>query len=150
VNQVEAVYKLCKMHDWQFVCQDFAETIGMVSKHDFVYCDPPYIGRNADYFNQWDESHELKLFEMLSTCPANFILSTWHSNQYRHNEYITDYWNQFHITLREHFYHVGAKETNRHPILEAIVTNYQAISSMNTCDVSQHQARLFENETNYL
>ena len=30
------------------------------------------------------------------------------------------------ILTREHFYHVGAKEENRNPMVEAIVTNYDA------------------------
>ncbi len=30
---------------------------------------------------------------------------------------------------REHFYHVGGKEKNRNPVIEALVTNYTAIST---------------------
>lgn len=35
------------------------------------------------------------------------------------------YWEQFHIVTREHFYHAGAKEKNRQPIVEALVMNFE-------------------------
>lgn len=25
------------------------------TKNDFIYCDPPYIGRHVDYFDSWDQ-----------------------------------------------------------------------------------------------
>lgn len=124
VNQVRAVAELCKQHTWQFVCQDFRHTLEIATANDFVYCDPPYAGRHVDYFNSWTEADERELFTQLTNCPARFMLSTWHSNQHRQNPYIDHFWSQFHIINKPHFYHVGAKEKNRKPILEAIVTNY--------------------------
>jgi len=53
-----------------------------------------------------------------------FILSTWHHNDYRENKYIKSIWKEFNILTREHFYHVGASEKNRSPMIEAIITNY--------------------------
>jgi DNA adenine methylase len=125
VNQVRAVYKLCQMREWGFVCQDFRKTLPQAEETDFVYCDPPYIGRHTDYFNSWSSELESELFRLLSTCPGRFILSTWHSNKYRRNPYIEQFWANFRIVTREHFYHVGAKEENRNPMLEALVMNYQ-------------------------
>jgi DNA adenine methylase len=63
----------------------------------------------------------------LSATPAKFILSTWHSNRYRSNPAIEKYANHFTILTREHFYHVGANEENRNPMLEAIVLNYNPL-----------------------
>jgi DNA adenine methylase len=124
VNQVNFVSKLLKMKDFSFVYQDFSETIEQATEDDIIYCDPPYIGRHVDYFSGWDEAQEFQLFEDLSHSPAKFILSTWHHNDYRENEYIHTLWNQFNILTREHFYHVGASEKNRSPMVEAIVTNF--------------------------
>jgi DNA adenine methylase len=125
VNQVRSVCKLCQLSEWEFVCQDFRKTLSQVEETDFVYCDPPYIGRHTDYFNTWSPEQESELFDLLSRCPGRFILSTWHSNQYRQNPYIDRFWANFHIVTKDHFYHVGAKETNRNPMLEALVMNYQ-------------------------
>jgi len=119
------VYKLCQMREWKFVCQDFQKTLSQAEETDFVYCDPPYIGRHTDYFNSWSPELESGLFRLLSSCPGRFILSTWHSNQYRQNPYIDQFWANFHIATKDHFYYVGAKETNRNPMLEALVMNYQ-------------------------
>lgn len=124
VNQVEAVEKIITYKDIEFKCQSFEKTIIEASDDCFVYCDPPYIGRHVDYFNGWDEEHENKLFDSLNNTPAKFILSTWHHNDFRENEFITTLWNKYNILTREHFYHVGGKESNRNPMIEAIITNY--------------------------
>lgn len=141
VNQVKVVYRLCQLNNWQFLCQNFNESITLAHKDDFIYCDPPYIGRHVDYFDSWDDCEELRLFKLLSNTQAKFMLSTWHSNQHRRNPYINRLWSKFTIVSREHFYHVGAKEKNRKPMLEAIVMNYQPPISEKTQE-TYHQLSL--------
>ena len=97
----------------------------MAGKGDFIYCDPPYIGRHVDYYDSWDEESEYLLHKMLVESGAKFMLSTWDHNQYRKNEYIPSLWNDCEKRTQGHFYHVGAKEKNRKPIIEAILTNYK-------------------------
>jgi len=128
-NQVSYVQMLLNYHDYEFKCQDFETTIMNSSDNDIIYCDPPYIGRHADYYNSWDEKHEIKLNEILNKSKSKFILSTWHSNDYRENEYLNTIWSNFDILTREHFYHVGGFEKNRNPMLEALVTNFKAVYS---------------------
>jgi DNA adenine methylase len=127
-NQIKYVSQATSQYDWTFVCSDFRQLIPQASQGDFIYCDPPYIGRHVDYFNSWDEPEEQSLFELLSATPARFILSTWHSNRYRTNPAIEKYIYRFTILTREHFYHVGAKEDNRNSMLEAIVLNYNPLT----------------------
>lgn len=124
VNQVAHVESLLKTHSWEFLCQPFEETIAMAGVNDFIYCDPPYIGRHVDYYDSWDEQSEIALHEALVKSDAKFMLSTWDHNDYRENEYITAVWNDCEKITREHFYHVGAKEINRNPMIEALLTNY--------------------------
>ena len=124
VNQVDYVYVMSRHSNWLFICQDYRETLKEISEDDFVYCDPPYVGRHVDYFDSWDEENEQYLFETLSQSPCKFILSTWHSNQYRENVFLKTLWSEFHMLTKEHFYYVGAKEENRKPMLEALVMNY--------------------------
>lgn len=143
VNQIKYVSQAVSQYDWQFVCSDFKKTIASASKSDFIYCDPPYAGRHVDYFNSWTEKEELELYELLKVTPARFILSTWHSNQYRTNESIEKYSSDFTILTREHFYHVGASEKNRNPMLEAIVLNYNPMIPVRMD--SEKQLALFEN-----
>lgn len=123
-NQIKYVADVLSQYNWAFVCQDFKKTISSATEKDFVYCDPPYIGRHVDYFNSWSEETEQELYDALSATPAKFILSTWHSNQYRTNLALEKYASRFTVLTREHFYHVGASEKNRNPMLEAIVLNY--------------------------
>ena len=123
-NQVDYVSQLLKVKDFTFKCQSFEDTIKAASSDDIIYCDPPYIGRHVDYYNGWDSEHEQTLFDSLCASDARFILSTWHHNDFRENDYIKTLWNRFNIHTREHFYHVGGREKNRNPMTEAIVTNY--------------------------
>ena len=126
VNQVGYVNRLLKEKEFKFKCQDFSKTISEASSEDIIYCDPPYIDRHVDYFNGWDDSHEKQLFEKLSSFGGLFVLSTWHHNDYRSNEYIESLWSNFSVLTREHFYHVGGKEENRNPVIEALVINFNA------------------------
>ena len=124
VNQVDWLVKLLKAKQFVFKCQDFAQTIAEASSSDIIYCDPPYIDRHVDYFNGWDDSHERLLFDKLAGFDGKFILSTWHHNDYRENDYIKSLWSRYNVLTREHFYHVGGKEENRNPMVEALITNY--------------------------
>ncbi|MFH7326448.1 DNA adenine methylase [Desulfurivibrio sp. C05AmB] len=124
VNQIDHVSKLIKAKDFEFKCQDFEKTISEARQEDIIYCDPPYIDRHVDYYNGWDSENETRLFQLLSEVESKFILSTWHHNDFRKNEYIDSLWSRFYVLTREHFYHVGGSENNRNPMMEAIITNY--------------------------
>ncbi|MCI4625639.1 MAG: Dam family site-specific DNA-(adenine-N6)-methyltransferase [Candidatus Magnetoovum sp. WYHC-5] len=134
VNQVQFVYNIIQVKKWEFHCQDFREIIAEAEVNDFIYCDPPYIGRHVDYYGSWTEKDEKDIFTMLENTKANFIFSTWFANKYRKNEFIDKYWEKFFIIKNEHFYFVGSKEEYRNSITEALIMNYppQNISSVNT------------------
>ncbi|MDR2441767.1 MAG: hypothetical protein LBE12_20600, partial [Planctomycetaceae bacterium] len=74
----------------------------------------------------------------LSKTKSRFILSTWHSNQYRENVTLKSLWKQFYVITKEHFYHVGAKESNRSAMLEALILNFTP---------KQKQQKQFEKRT---
>jgi len=124
VNQVARFQEAIRYYRWNFMCQEFEKTILQATADDLIYCDPPYLGRHVDYFDSWTKDDEQKLFDALSVTKARFILSTWHSNQYRTNETLGTLWRRFHRVTQEHFYHVGAKESNRSAMLEALVMNF--------------------------
>ncbi|MBN2663639.1 MAG: Dam family site-specific DNA-(adenine-N6)-methyltransferase [Bacteroidales bacterium] len=125
VNQVKYLEFVFSQNNWEFKCQSFEDTLNEVTKEDFVYCDPPYIGRHVDYYDSWDEKNEIKLHDLLTKSGANFMLSTWDNNEYRENEYLKTVWKDCNKLNKEHFYHIGAKETNRKPMIEALITNYK-------------------------
>jgi DNA adenine methylase len=124
VNQIAWIEKLLRTKNFVFKCQDFHKTLQEASARDIVYCDPPYIDRHVDYYNGWSEPNEAALFKAMSGFSGKFILSTWHHNDYRENEYIKTMWSRFQILTREHFYHVGGKEENRNAVMEALVVNF--------------------------
>jgi len=149
VNQVSYVKRLLEAKNFTFKCQAFEETILIGNADDIIYCDPPYIGRHVDYYNGWNEENERKLFDLLSKTKSKFILSTWHHNDFRENEYIESLWNKFNVLTREHFYHVGASENNRNPMIEAIVTNYDISAYKYQEQERSEQLMLLENKAAY-
>jgi DNA adenine methylase len=124
-NQVKNCEEIIKP-GWEFTCNPFEKVIEMAAKEDIIYCDPPYFGRYTDYYNNWTEQEEEKLFYSLSKTKARFILSTWHHNDYRKNTSIDKYWSYFNIATRDHFYHSGGKLKNRRSIVEALVYNFES------------------------
>ncbi|MEW6127771.1 MAG: Dam family site-specific DNA-(adenine-N6)-methyltransferase [Acidobacteriota bacterium] len=126
VNQIKYVQSALQYYDWEFRLCDFKDCIKEASESDLIYCDPPYAGRHTDYYNNWSEQDEMDLSKLLKSTRAKFLLSTWHSNQYRENPAIHTAWKDFSFITREHFYYVGASERNRNPMIEALVLNYSS------------------------
>lgn len=130
VNQVHDVSCLIQP-EWEFRVSSFESLILDAEAEDIIYCDPPYAGRYVDYYNGWTDEDEERLFVLLASTKARFILSTWHHNDYRKNEMIERYWDRFNLVTRDHFYHSGGKIENRRSIVEALVFNFPA-------NISQH------------
>lgn len=124
-NQIAAAQRVIKKSDWEFLNQNFIDTINRAEAGDIIYCDPPYFGRYVDYYNGWTEEDEERLYHALADTPAHFILSTWHHNEFRENEMMNRFWNNFNVATQEHFYHGGGHIENRHPMVEALVYNFE-------------------------
>lgn len=124
-NQIAATERIIKKGEWEFINQNFIDTINRAEAGDIIYCDPPYFGRYVDYYNGWTEEDEERLYVALVNTPAHFILSTWHHNEFRENEMMNRFWNNFNVATQEHFYHGGGHIENRHPMVEALVYNFE-------------------------
>ena len=112
--------------------EPFKRWLAQAAPGDFVYADPPYAGRHVDYFNSWSDADEAALGELLGSLHCDFLLSTWHSNEFRKNTAIDLVWSRadFHILKREHFYHVGSSEDLRHPMIEALISNFPMVEEV--------------------
>ena len=141
-NQISNVRKIIQSDNWSFNCVPFEETIKRAKKGDIIYCDPPYYGRYADYYNAWEESDEERLHALLCETEAYFILSTWHHNAYRENPLIDKLWKGFNIHTKEHFYHSGAKLENRNAMTEALICNFELTNR----DNDTQKIRVFKEE----
>lgn len=125
-NQVQAVSQIIQPEpNWLFYNKSFFEIIPLATEDDILYCDPPYFGRNVDYYNGWTEQDEELLFRLLSETKSKFILSTWHHNDWRQNEMINKFWGKFNIVTKDHFYHNGGNIENRRTVVEALVCNFE-------------------------
>lgn len=134
-NQIENISKIIEQGDYEFKHQDFNQTLLELNSSDFVYSDPPYIGRHVDYFDSWTEDEEITLNNGLINSKCSFILSTWLSNKYRTNDYVFSIWKDCFVATKEHFYHVGGKETNRNAVYEALLSNLKLKDSITNSEM---------------
>ncbi len=129
VNQVEATRRAMEGRDWEFRSCDWLETVSAVNADDLIYLDPPYFGRHADYFNQWNEEDAARLAERVRALPCGVALSMWKSNRFRVNEHLEAVWSFLEERTTEHFYHLGSHLDLRHPMIEALrVSPHVAVS----------------------
>lgn len=120
VNQSRKVSDIITNFDWKFVCQSWEKTVKHVQTQDFVYLDPPYIGRNTDYFTHWDKKDANELCYWFNQRKnIHFALSMWYENKYRKNEYVNKW--RGNIVTTEHFYFVGGKKENRNAMIESLI-----------------------------
>lgn len=133
VNQVGWVSEIMQGKDWTFVHQDWRETLSDLTTRDFVYLDPPYIGRFADYYNQWSEEDANDLARITQKLDSGYALSMWASSEFRTNDYL-EQWNGEVIT-QGHFYHMGATENLRNEINEALVISPEYLFTGNPKEI---------------
>ena len=120
-NQVKWASEKIKGKNWEFICLNWSDLVSNVSPDDFVYTDPPYMGRYTDYFNSWNENDASELEQALKTLPCKFLYSMWSENKYRRNDRLYDVFSNYTIKTFSHFYHLGSSENLRNPITEALV-----------------------------
>jgi DNA adenine methylase len=121
VNQVRVIQGIMRGKEWSFRVGDWRTCLQDLHETDFVYLDPPYIGRHTDYFNQWSETDAIELAAKTQQLPCGFALSMWKENKYRTNEHIPLHWQHATERTQSHFYHVGPTENLRNSIEEALL-----------------------------
>ncbi len=93
---------------------DVEELLTICTEDDFVYLDPPYIGRHTDYYNSWTEDDAEELAKVARELPCGFALSMWKENEYRHNLHLETYWSGNCVRT---FSHIKQKEGLNNVIL---------------------------------
>ncbi len=120
-NQVNWIAGRMAGKSWEFRVAHWKEVLGEATPTDFVYLDPPYIGRHTDYYNTWSLEEAENLASVTQTLPCGFAVSMWLENQHRRNDHIQQCWAGLEVRVCQHFYHVGSKEDWRGAIAEALL-----------------------------
>jgi DNA adenine methylase len=121
VNQVGWAAKQMRGKDWEFRVARWDDTLKEARPEDFVYMDPPYIGRHTDYYNSWDDTEAARLAEVTTPLTCGFAISMWLENRYRRNHHIDACWPGLDVRICRHFYHVGSTESLRNEMEEALI-----------------------------
>jgi DNA adenine methylase len=122
-NQVANIKKAMSDKDWKFMCTDWKNILELARDGDFVYLDPPYIGRHVDYFNHWTEQDAKDLAKTTQELSDNigFALSMWKENKYRKNKHIEEDWSGNVERDFAHYYHIGSTESLRNEMKETLI-----------------------------
>ena len=139
VNQVNRISQVMKGKDWTFQVSTWDKTLSGLNKDDFVYMDPPYIGRHVDYYNNWDDDEAVNLAKIAQELPCGFALSMWLENKYRKNDHISDHWGKLEVRTFDHFYHVGSKEKLRNKMVEALVLPKDFVANSSNLNLKSEQ-----------
>ena len=121
VNQVNAAAKRIADCDWHFEVAQWHDVLADAKPDDFIYLDPPYIGRHTDYFNTWDATEAARLAQTAKALQCGFALSMWLENRHRKNIHIEEHWSGLELRVCSHFYHVGSSEELRNEMDEALI-----------------------------
>lgn len=121
VNQVSQICEIMQGKEWEFCVGDWRKVLENVAEDDFVYLDPPYIGRHANYYQAWSENDAACLANTARNLPCGFALSMWKKNEYRLNQHIASYWSGLVERTFVHFYHVGSRKNLRNSMEEALL-----------------------------
>ncbi|GBC91745.1 Modification methylase DpnIIA [bacterium HR15] len=121
VNQIRWVYHQIQGKEWEFRVASWEETLQEAEVLDFIYLDPPYIGRHTDYYNHWGIEDTLRLADAMRQLPCGYALSMWWENPYRRNGLIEALWSDLELRVCRHFYHLGATEDLRSWMHEALL-----------------------------
>lgn len=121
VNQVNWVARQMRGKQWEFRTAGWEEILSEARADDFVYLDPPYVGRHTDYYNNWDGREAQSLARIAHTLPCGFALSMWLENRHRKNAHVQECWPDCDLRVFKHFYHVGPTERHRNAMDEALV-----------------------------
>lgn len=119
-NQIARASAVMEGRDWKFVCCPWQASFAEAAANDYIYLDPPYIGRDTSYVGEWSEEDAVSLARYAHQTPANVCLSMWKENQFRKNGHLFEYWSDFTWHECSHFYHFGGKASNRHPMTEVL------------------------------
>ncbi|MDQ3816006.1 MAG: Dam family site-specific DNA-(adenine-N6)-methyltransferase [Armatimonadota bacterium] len=121
VNQVGWAARQMEGKEWEFRVAGWNEILPEALPGDFVYLDPPYIGRHTDYYNAWNEAEARQLSLAAQQLPCGFALSMWLENRFRKNDHIARHWGDLEMRVCSHFYHVGSSENLRNEMDEALL-----------------------------
>lgn len=124
VNQVGRAADMLVGSKWVVEACDWRGAVESAKTGDFLYLDPPYNGRSANYYDEWGDDDMRRLAEAVSATRSRFAMSIWYRNRYRVNGDIRRYFSGFSIKKHRHFYHLGSRESLRNEMTEALITNY--------------------------
>lgn len=119
-NQIDWAAAQMAGREWVFACQDWTASLAEAKPGDWVYCDPPYVGRSTGYYDRFGAEDAERLAAALRALKAGFVLSMWRENDFRRNPEV-DRWSDFLCRDVRHHYHINIRRRVRRPMTETLI-----------------------------
>lgn len=113
-----------------FETKDFRDfDISILTKEDFVYCDPPYLNSVATYTENkgWTKKDEQELFDLLDELNEKEVKFALSNNLKYNNELLNKWKDKYNIHYLKTNYdncNYHKKEENKTKDIEILITNY--------------------------
>lgn len=120
-DRLAAFAHAAQSHDWTFVHQPWQATLAQWTADDFVYADPPYVGRHTTYYTGWDAGDAAALAQTLRALPVPWALSDWAEDAVAGSPRLAQLYPEHVQVLKEHRFVVGAAASSRRTHTEALV-----------------------------
>jgi len=120
--QIAEIETVMHKKKWFFRCCDWREALRNTKKNDFVYIDPPYIGRNTGYYNSWNDDDADELASRVQALECGWAVSIWkHDSKGNVNAHFKRRWNGFVEIGIDQYYCIGPRDTNRYKVREVLL-----------------------------
>ena len=120
VKELKETQDIIVSKDWQFIEQPFEKSFALAGKGDFIYLDPPYVGREVRYFKSWNDDLSDKLVKLAKETKAGYAFSMWYSDGDVVNPYMEE-WKDGKLIKIDHSYIIGGKKDRKMNVVEALV-----------------------------
>jgi DNA adenine methylase len=115
-------------NDWTFIVTSFKDLLERAREGDLVYADPPYIGRDVNYFASFSREDNDYLVKWANITTSGFAISNWYSDAKGKNPWIAGYGGHV-IKTRDHRYMIEncqTMKTSDTMVKECLIINKQA------------------------
>lgn len=121
VNKIRKIKEIMQNRKWIFYNKDWKDVIVLARAEDFVYLDPPYIGRHTNYYDGWTKEDAFELADFMFKLPCGFAISMWKMYESKVNPYIEYYKTGTVEKTFSYTYRIGPQEKFRNKVLESLL-----------------------------
>lgn len=131
LERIQDYINFIESSDITFLNEDFMKILPRITENDFAYFDPPYLGRDTQYYEGFTEEQNQALIDFLNQTKCSFSYSNWYEDENAINPYI-DKIKNCELKLIDHHYIMGnTQRKTRQKVIECLLISKKTIRKKN-------------------